>query len=338
MAKTNLPEFLIQLFTDAGAVAANYLLYTYQSGTTTPLNTWTDAAGTTLNANPIVLDSGGRCTIFGGTSAYTFVLKTPGGAVVWTRNDIFALPVASSGSFVPIEGDVDMTGQFRLSGNATDNLNPVPLQQANSLIATAIASEVTARNTAITAAIGTSHGQLLRITYLTASATWTKGSDVGSIDVHGRAGGGGVGAVPAGCGGGGAGGSFRKRIAAPAASYPVVIGDGGSNSGTDGGVTTFDTCTANGGKGATGVAGGLGGTATGGDINLTGGGGSYGGSWSANVYFGTGGNSDLGGGAIGNLNNANGSPGAPNTGGGASGGMSSGAAGGSGSVIIYEYS
>lgn len=141
---TNIPTVMAQFFLDSGAVAANCLLDTFASGTTDEEDTWTNAAGSTLNANPIVLDAAGRCVVFvDPTLLYTFRLRAPGGATLWTRDSIAGLPVTSAEQFVPLEGDVEMTGQFSLSGNATANLQPTPLQQVNSLIATAIASVTT---------------------------------------------------------------------------------------------------------------------------------------------------------------------------------------------------
>lgn len=79
------------------------MLYTYAAGTTTPLATYTDVGLTTANANPIVLDSAGRCTLFLLASSYKFVLKTAAGATVWTRDNVGAVPTTS------IDNDVDGT-------------------------------------------------------------------------------------------------------------------------------------------------------------------------------------------------------------------------------------
>lgn len=49
-----------QFFTDDNSVLAGGKIFTYAAGTTTPINTYTSAAGDTFNTNPIVLDSGGR--------------------------------------------------------------------------------------------------------------------------------------------------------------------------------------------------------------------------------------------------------------------------------------
>jgi hypothetical protein len=150
-------------------VAANCLLDTFLSGTLTPSTTWTNAAGSTENANPIVLDAAGRCIIFVDPALlYTFRLRSPGGATLWTRDSIAGLPVTSAAQFVPLEGDVEMTGQFSLSGNATSNLQPTPLQQVNSLIA----ASVTAMTAVIDGRLGstTSAGTSTAYTLTPASA------------------------------------------------------------------------------------------------------------------------------------------------------------------------
>ena len=49
-----------QFFDDNGNVLSGGLIYQYAAGTSTPLATYTSAAGGAQNANPIVLDSGGR--------------------------------------------------------------------------------------------------------------------------------------------------------------------------------------------------------------------------------------------------------------------------------------
>jgi hypothetical protein len=50
------------------------LLYTYQAGSTTPKTTYSDAAGSVPNTNPVELDDVGSATIRLGTGSYKFVL------------------------------------------------------------------------------------------------------------------------------------------------------------------------------------------------------------------------------------------------------------------------
>jgi len=49
-----------QVFSDLGAIGAGYKLHTYETGTTTPLATYSDTALSVANANPTIADSAGR--------------------------------------------------------------------------------------------------------------------------------------------------------------------------------------------------------------------------------------------------------------------------------------
>lgn len=137
---TNAPFFNPQFVDNAGLLAAAHLLYTYDSGTSTPKASYTDQAGLVANANPIVLDAAGRCTLWLGSGEYSFELRTPGGALVKRWDDVAGVPVPGSSDYVPIAGGVTMTGLFELSGDAQSALQPTTLQQVQSLIASAIAA------------------------------------------------------------------------------------------------------------------------------------------------------------------------------------------------------
>lgn len=59
----------------------------FAQGTTTPKDTWSDSTLTTLNTNPVALDSSGRAnTNIWLNGAYTVVLKAADGTSVWTRD------------------------------------------------------------------------------------------------------------------------------------------------------------------------------------------------------------------------------------------------------------
>lgn len=69
-------------------------LFVYLAGTTTKTTTWKDANGITPNTNPVILDSNGRCTIFGlANAAVKFVLTSstdtdPPTSPFWTVDNI----------------------------------------------------------------------------------------------------------------------------------------------------------------------------------------------------------------------------------------------------------
>jgi hypothetical protein len=86
MAVLYTPHF-IQFSDGNGVPYAGGKLYTYAAGTDTPKATYTTAAGTVENANPVVLDSAGRATIFL-SGSYKFTLTTSADVLVKTTDNI----------------------------------------------------------------------------------------------------------------------------------------------------------------------------------------------------------------------------------------------------------
>lgn len=87
-----------------GAPLVGGLLYTYLTGTTTPATTYQDAAGSTPNTNPIVLNARGEATVFltAGT-VYTFALKDSLGASVYTADGVSSpLSSGSLSGYAPL--------------------------------------------------------------------------------------------------------------------------------------------------------------------------------------------------------------------------------------------
>ncbi|CAB4152221.1 hypothetical protein UFOVP607_1 [uncultured Caudovirales phage] len=79
-----------QFSNSLGVPLANGTLTVYLAGTTTPTNTWQDQALTTLNTNPITLDSRGECVLWlNSTVTYKFVLKNSVGVTQWTADNIY---------------------------------------------------------------------------------------------------------------------------------------------------------------------------------------------------------------------------------------------------------
>jgi hypothetical protein len=64
-------------------------VYTYAAGTSTPLATYSDQAGTTPNANPVVLNSRGEASIFWGAGPYKVTLRTSADALLWTQDNLY---------------------------------------------------------------------------------------------------------------------------------------------------------------------------------------------------------------------------------------------------------
>jgi hypothetical protein len=91
MPKVLAPDVFRQHFDNSGDVLNGGKIETYAGGTSTPATTWTDSAGGTTQANPIILDSTGRepggIWITAGT-AYKFILKTSAGVTLDTVDNI----------------------------------------------------------------------------------------------------------------------------------------------------------------------------------------------------------------------------------------------------------
>lgn len=82
-------------------------LYFYVTGTSTPKDTYSDAALSTPNANPVVADAGGVFgSIFMSNEAYKVVLKTSADVTVWTADPVRG-PFSS--------GDVSIAGYALLA-------------------------------------------------------------------------------------------------------------------------------------------------------------------------------------------------------------------------------
>lgn len=188
-------------------------------------------------------------------------------------------------------------------------------------------------------------------------ATWSKPSGLSYIEIEGVSGGGaGAGVTGDGdAGGGGGGGGYFKATRAEAdlgATESVIVGAGGVqnsaySTGSQGSMTVFGSYySATGGAGGTNnQEGGVGGVATGGDVNISGqkgGGGLSPSGIAGNSYGGAGGDSDLGHGDPGGVEASGGNGGLYGGGGSGAGTNSSagnrtGGNGANGIIIVTEY-
>lgn len=98
MSTMNLPPVLRQRYFDSnGLPLAGGKLFSYQAGTSTLQNTYTDQSGVTPNANPLVLDSQGYGTMWvDPTLSYKFVLEDTSGNVQWTIDNVVGLLTANA--------------------------------------------------------------------------------------------------------------------------------------------------------------------------------------------------------------------------------------------------
>jgi hypothetical protein len=88
---TVMPVPQIQFLDNDGNPLSGGKLYTYVAGTTTNLATYSDSALSSANANPVVLDAGGRATVYLQPKAYKFKLDNSSDVTVYTQDNILAL-------------------------------------------------------------------------------------------------------------------------------------------------------------------------------------------------------------------------------------------------------
>lgn len=111
-----------QFFDNSGAVLTGGLLYTYTAGTTTPVTTYQDSAGSTPNANPVVLDASGRVSAevwLTTGAAYKLVLKTSTGTTLWTMDNLRAINDPASVAWAVITGKPTTIAGYGISDGLT---------------------------------------------------------------------------------------------------------------------------------------------------------------------------------------------------------------------------
>lgn len=99
---TVMPYARIAFYDNSGNACNGCLLDTWIAGTTTNQATYSDSALATANANPVVMDSSGRATVFVSQTSYRFRLRTAAGATLWDVDNVTAVPTTS--------GNTDITG------------------------------------------------------------------------------------------------------------------------------------------------------------------------------------------------------------------------------------
>lgn len=116
---TVMPSPKFYCFDNNGVIASGAKLFTYDAGTTTKRATYSDAALTSANANPVVCDSSGRATVFltpGISYKFTLAPSTdtdPPAAAYWTVDSISTVPFGTT--------DLDVmgtAGEALTAGNA----------------------------------------------------------------------------------------------------------------------------------------------------------------------------------------------------------------------------
>jgi len=157
-----MPQGKQQYFTAGGIPLVGGKVYTYAAGTTTPLATYTTAAASTPNANPVILDSRGEASIFFSAANYKIVVKDSLDSTIWTQDNlpgdaaatVVANLVASTGSslighIASGTGSVATTVQAKLQQWKSVFDWFTPTQIADVIAKTALVDVTTACQTAI---------------------------------------------------------------------------------------------------------------------------------------------------------------------------------------------
>ena len=109
MIATLSPSPKMQFFTAAGVPLVGGKLYTYASGTSLPLATYTDSTALTVNANPVILDSRGEANVWFGPSRYTLVLRDSVDNLIWTVAGVNSSPSAQTNVIIAAAGQTVFT-------------------------------------------------------------------------------------------------------------------------------------------------------------------------------------------------------------------------------------
>jgi len=104
-----LPPGYTQYLDSNGKPLSAGKVYNYIPNTTTPKTTWQDAAETIPNANPVILDAGGRAKILGDGS-YRQIVKDRNNVTIW---DAVTSSTGSGSSAPTATGDGDLVGTIK---------------------------------------------------------------------------------------------------------------------------------------------------------------------------------------------------------------------------------
>jgi hypothetical protein len=143
-------------------------LATYIAGTSTPKTTWYEHTGTAANSNPIILDSAGRCIMFG-DGEYRLVLKDAAGNLVFDQysttivsaamEPVVAAPTLPDAmSLLGVDDAIAAEASARTSADSAEQTARIAADNAEaSARAAADSSEAAARN----ATDGDLHNQIV---------------------------------------------------------------------------------------------------------------------------------------------------------------------------------
>ena len=115
-------EHFAQFLDSNGDPVSGGKLYAYEAGTTTPKDTFTDSTGGTPNANPVILDSAGRATVFIDGS-YKFTLTDADDVVIKTTDNVTSFSTSNTIDINNQTEDVITAADEIVFADATDSFN-----------------------------------------------------------------------------------------------------------------------------------------------------------------------------------------------------------------------
>jgi hypothetical protein len=158
-------------------------VFTYDAGTSNPRATYTDAAGGTPNANPVILDARGEADIFW-SGSYKVTLTDSTGAVIWTRDNIsggVSGAITASGFTM---STAKLLGRSTAATGAIEEISPgaTLLLAAGSLGVASVPSSVTFNATGGAAAGSSFNGSAARVVdYSTVGASPARPTFPGNV-------------------------------------------------------------------------------------------------------------------------------------------------------------
>lgn len=117
MAGTVMPSPVFTGLDNSGNPLSGGKLTTYAAGTTNSLATYSDSALSSANANPVILDAGGRAVVYlSNDTGYKFLLTDASDVTVWSQDNIQS--VQNIPLYVEHEG-IPLFGTDEVGDNAT---------------------------------------------------------------------------------------------------------------------------------------------------------------------------------------------------------------------------
>lgn len=128
------PYVFWQELDDDGAPLAGGKVYSYEAGTSTPKDTYTDSTGMVANTNPIILDSAGRAAVWLGDGGYKFILKDSSDVTIKTVDNIGGTSnTAFAGTVNDLTENTSITNVYKNSAlicDGTFTLSLLPVSEA----------------------------------------------------------------------------------------------------------------------------------------------------------------------------------------------------------------